>query len=455
MFRDAHGLALSAANAEAAAAYDRAVHAYLKYRTDGAQHVADALAADPGFAMAHVLKGCFAMLSYKQANVAAAADAERAARGCMAGTTRREQDHVEALAAWIAGDLDRMLDIWEGVFERDPTDIVAFRLHHFNAFWLGRPDRMLEAVERTLPRWDRSLPGWPTMLACRCFAREECGDYTVAEAAGRAAIELDPADLWAAHAVAHVLEMQGRRREGVAWLVGLEANWEGGNNLKHHLWWHRAMFHLELHETDAALDLYDRRFRDLASPLVKAQPDLYIDVQNAASMLFRLERLGVDVGGRWTELADKAEARIGDCLSAFTLPHWMMALAATGRHKAAERLLEAMRAFGRGNGTVAPIVRKYALPVSEAILKLRRGEFDAALDAMRPALGGMTSLGGSHAQQDVLEQAFLDAALSAGSEHDVQMILERVAGRWTVPPRRRVGWAMAGARHESAAAPQA
>ena len=78
------------------------------------------------------------------------------------------------------------------------------------------------------------------------------------------------------------------------------------------------------------LDLYDQRFRNLAAPL-RSQPDVFIDVQNAASMLFRLQRLGVDVGDRWEELADKAEARIGDCLSAFTLPHWLMALTATGR----------------------------------------------------------------------------------------------------------------------------
>ena len=42
------------------------------------------------------------------------------------------------------------------------------------------------------------------------------------------------------------------------------------------------------------------------SPLTQAMPDMYIDVQNAASMLFRLARQGIDVGDRWTELADKA-----------------------------------------------------------------------------------------------------------------------------------------------------
>ena len=60
------------------------------------------------------------------------------------------------------------------------------------------------------------------------------------------------------------------------------------------------------HEFDEVLALYDRRFRDLKSSLAQAQPDFHIDVQNAASMLFRLERHGIPVGDRWTELADAA-----------------------------------------------------------------------------------------------------------------------------------------------------
>src|SRR6185312_15536923 len=105
-----------------------------------------------------------------------------------------------------------------------------------------------------------------------------------------------------------------------------------------------------------------------------AQPDLYIDVQNAASMLFRLERQGVDVGDRWTEIADKAEARIGDCRSAFTLPHWMLALAAARRFETAGRMLDGMRAFAaKGEGTLAPLVRDYALPISQAVVARARG----------------------------------------------------------------------------------
>ncbi len=447
MHKDLHGLTLSTDSGTAVDAFDRATMAYLKYRTDAGRHLGAALKADPDFALGYVLRGYFNMLAYNKANVQGAAESLAEARKHAKRTTTREAAHIEALARWVDGDLDRMLDVWEGIFVDHPHDVLAFRLHHFNAFWLGRPATMQAEVERVFPYWSAELPGWGMMLSCRCFAHEEAGNYTLAEGAGRMAIEVDPGDLWGAHAIAHVLEMQGRRSEGIDWLKRLEPNWEGANNLKHHLFWHRALFHIERREFDQVLSLYDHGFRDLGSPLTQAMPDMYIDVQNAASMLFRLERQGVDVGDRWVELADKAEARIGDCLSAFTLPHWMMALAATGRTDAARRMIEGMQAFARGNGTVERLVGHVALPLCEAALAHRQGKHAEVLKLMRPIIGDMYLLGGSHAQQDVLEQLFLDSAMKAESEDDIRLMLERVAGRHPVPPSRRIGYAAAAARY--------
>jgi len=438
MQHDIHELPISTSR-EGAAAFDRTLIGYLKYRADAGQRLADTLAADGEFALAHCLKGYFAMLSYKQANVEIAQNAAQNARHFGAKATPREQAHVAALDSWIAGDLDRTLGIWEQILADHPHDVLAFRLAHFNNFWLGRPTEMRASVERVKPKWGRELAGHGTILSCHCFSLEECGDYAPAEVSGRAAIEIDPGDVWGTHAVAHIMEMQGRHAEGIAWLDELERNWDGKANLVHHLWWHRALFHLERREIDAVLDLYDRRFRNLTSPLTVAQPDLYIDVQNAASMLFRLELIGIDVGDRWTEIADKAETRIGDCLSAFTLPHWMMALAAAGHDDAARRMLDGMRAFGASDATVAQIVREIALPVSEAVLAHRKGEYSRALDLMRPVLPGMYQLGGSHAQQDVLFQLFADAAVKADCAGDVCLIVKR-AGR---DLSERVGYASA------------
>lgn len=441
MATDAQGLTLTAASDAAARGYDHVIDGYLRYRADAGLRLKALGELDPEMPMGQVLKGAFAMLAYNQAMVPRAREAAAAAAR-LAGTDR-ERAHAAALGFWAEGEMDRALGAWEAIMAAHPHDILAFRLHHFSAFWLGRAATMLRAVDAVGPHWSAAIPGYGSILACRCFANEECGNYQVAEDAGRAAVALDPGDLWATHGVAHIMEMQGRRGEGIAWLKALEPNWEGGSNLMHHLWWHRAMYHLERGEHDEVLALYDRGFRNLQSPLTQAMPDLYIDVQNAASMLFRLQRHGVDVGDRWVELADKAEARIGDCLSTFTLPHWMMALGATGRFQAAARMLDAMREAAKRPGTIAPILREAAIPVCEAVLAHAQGDHARAVEAMRPALGVMHRMGGSHAQQDVLEQLFLDAAMKAGAEEDARMLLERVAGRHPVPPERRAGYAAA------------
>ncbi|SDB68724.1 tetratricopeptide repeat protein [Belnapia rosea] len=441
MQKDAQGLPLTAASAEAAAAYDHSLNGFLLYRADTSQRLKAALQLDPESPMLVLLKGSFAMLASNAAFVPAAREAAALAGTLAALGTAREQAHVAALAAWAEDDMPRALAAWTGILADNPHDLLALRLHHYNAFWRGRPDMMLAAVQGVLPRWGADQPGYHNVLACQAFANEECGNYLVAEAAGRAAVGINPADLWATHAVAHVMEMQGRRGEGIAWTSGLEQHWEGGNNLTHHLWWHRALFHLERGETEQVLALYDSRFRNLESPVTQVMPDLAIDMQNAISMLFRLKLQGVDAGARWVELADKAEARIGDCQQGFTLPHWMMALASTGRFEAAERMLAALREHSRSNSAgSAATIGLYALPICEAVLRHARGDFASAVAVMRPALGGMHALGGSHAQQDVLEQLFLDAAMQGGLTEDARMLLERVAGRHPVPPERRAGY---------------
>jgi tetratricopeptide (TPR) repeat protein len=442
MLKDAHNLLISTTSPQAAAAFDRTVESYLKARLDARDHLTALLKADPEFGLAQCLKGYFALLLYKQAALPAASEAARKARRMTEKATPRERMHVDALEAWVVGDLDRLLAIWEGILSEYPTDVLAFRLAHYKYFWTGHAREMLASIERIAPVWGRELPGYGPLLGCRSFALEECGDYAAAEASGREAIEIDPADLWAAHAVAHVMEMQGRQRDGILWLEGLVRHWEGTNQLQHHLWWHRALYHYEQREFAEVLALYDERFRNLSSPLTQSQPDFIIDVQNAASMLFRLERQGMDVGQRWIEIADKAEQRIDDCLSPFTLPHWIMALAATGRDDAARRMLEGMRAYAHGPGDNAKVVGEIALPMSEAVLAHRQSEYSAALDRMRPIIADTQRMGGSHAQHDVLRQLFLDCAVHAGSGDDVRRVLA-LAARYPAPVDRRVGYAKA------------
>ena len=69
MRKDQHGLTLSTDSGTAVDAFDRATQSYLKYRTDAARHLGAALKADPAFALGHVLRGYFAMLTFNRAKI--------------------------------------------------------------------------------------------------------------------------------------------------------------------------------------------------------------------------------------------------------------------------------------------------------------------------------------------------------------------------------------------------
>jgi len=63
------------------------------------------------------------------------------------------------------------------------------------------------------------------------------------------------------------------------------------------------------------------------------------------------------------------------------------------------------------------------------------------VDLMKPVLGEMYRLGGSHAQQDVLEQLFLDLAVKANRKDDVLLTLARVTSQYPIPLESRIGYA--------------
>lgn len=119
----------------------------------------------------------------------------------------------------------------------------------------------------------------------------EVGQYAVAERCAREALALQPQDLWALHGLTHVLEMQGCTEEGVE-LLGDAARFLNDYNLfRGHLWWHLGLFKITQSHFDEALDLFDREVYPKSSTF-------YLDVQNGASLLARLEFQGDRRGAR-------------------------------------------------------------------------------------------------------------------------------------------------------------
>ena len=428
MQSDAWGYPLTTDSAEAAAAYSETVRGYLGFRVDTMRHLQAALEHDPGFALAHAVKGLllFSIRSLrfypkiKESLAAAEANSE--------GLSKREQLYLAALKAAFSGHLTSAVVAYEAILADHPHDLLASRLAQLELFWIGEARWMHAVVDRTAPHWHAEVPNYHSHLALWSFGLEETGQYEAAECAGRKAVELSPSDHWATHAVAHTLIMQGRSREGVAWLDGLKGEWGNANHIVHHLWWHRCLFHLELGEIDAILEIYDQNVRNPDSPLVQAMPDYSLDMQNCASLLQRLELRGIDVGERWTGLVEAVSHRIGDHTSPFSSPHYVMILAAAGEDEKAKDMLLGMRAcVHEDEGTLPPRYAAAAIPAAEAAIAHRRGDHEKVLEVLLPARRHLWMMGGSHAQQDIFQQMLFDSAKRAGRTDLLPILLSEVA----------------------------
>jgi len=431
MHRDSRGLVLTTESAEAALLFDRAVSEYLEYRKSAMATLKEVIEIDPGFSLAHCMIGCLFMLFGSHALDGKVDVALRQAESLAARATPREQRHVAALSAWRKGDVDRAIQAWDDVLIEHPQDLLAMRLQHFALFWAGQSYRMRDAIARAIGRLDEAMPGYGHALGMYAFGLEECGDYAAAERKGRRAVAMSADDLWAVHAVAHVLEMQGRLDEGTSFLAQPYGTWDDRNPFRQHLWWHTALFPLELGQYDRALDLYDRAIRAERS-------DFYLDIQNAASMLFRLEWCCVDIGGRWRELADVAEQRIEDHVLAFTDLHLMLALCRDGRLPVAERLLASFRAFAPTSyNSAAATMQPAAIPIAEAMLAYARADYGAAVDRLIASRYRWPVVGASHAQRDLFTLLLIAAAEKSDRRTLAGALL---AERIQIKPHSVVNW---------------
>ena len=288
----------------------------------------------PDFALGHAVHGLCRLLLARRELVAVAevdwrtADAARRA----VPITARENAVVDALRDWLDGFPARAAHRLDTALRAHPSDAVLMKLVHSIRFLLGDAPGMRCSIEAVLGAFDDTHPAFGYLQGCYAFALEETGDYAAAERTGRRALEITPDDVWGLHAVAHVLDMTGRSDEGRAWLEERTEAWSHCNNFRYHVWWHLALMYLDRGDIGKVLALYDQEIRADHS-------DDFRDVANGASLLMRLELEGVNVGGRWEELARIAETRIDDACNVFADLHYLLSLNGGERRRAAETLV--------------------------------------------------------------------------------------------------------------------
>jgi hypothetical protein len=220
-------------------------------------------------------------------------------------------------------------------------------------------------------------------------------------------MELNPADIWAAHAVAHVFEMRGQTRSGIEWIKSTSRSWGDCNFLAFHNWWHLALYHLDEQDYASALAIYDTRIRPAPSRVAGEMVD-------ASAMLWRLRLRNVDVGDRWNELAKNWEALGDDGYYAFNDVHALMAFLATGETKQVDRIVDGLVAAARRSDTNGMMSREVGLPVARALCAFERRDFEITLDELQRVRAYANRFGGSHAQRDLLQLTATEAALRGG-----------------------------------------
>ena len=431
-FTDARGNPCSSANPAAREAAERALWRMMSFYEPPLADLDTAIAADPGWALPHLMKAGF-LLSLTEAGLLSDADTHLTqARTLMAHATLREKAHLGALELLLEGRWHQACRVWDTLLVEHPRDALALQWAQLWDFYRGDALGLRQRPARALPEWDEGDPLFAHVLALYAFGLEECNLYPQAEEAGRRALSINTRVPWAMHAVAHVMEMQGRFEDGSVWLRQHQPAWGEGNGLACHLWWHKSLFRLEALDTEGVLRLLDLH---LAGETLQ----ITLNCIDAASILWRLQLLGEDVGSRcaalladWTLLEEQAG------LYAFNDVHRVLALVGAGELARADAWLArcAERALlpadaARSNHLMS---REVGLPLMRGLLALARGDADGAVDLIAPVRAQACRLGGSHAQRDLIDQTLLAAAARGGRRSLGRALLnERIMAKPVTP----------------------
>lgn len=418
-YSDAFGYTLTVGNAAAVEAWDRTVTAFFAHAAATPVHLGEALEAEPDFALAHAAKGFFMLLLGRSELIPTAREAHRTAQAITArGSTARERDYVGALGLYLGGDMRGAADHLDRMMEDHPRDGLALKLVQAIRFVLGDGAGMRQSIEAVRHAYGADHPSAAYVDGCYAFTLEETGDYRAAEAHGRDAVMRARDDAWGVHAVAHVLDMTNRSREGVAWLVEQPETWAHCNNFRYHVWWHLALFHLDRGEHAEVLRLYDTEIR-------ADRTDDYRDISNGASLLTRLELEGVDIGNRWEELAAICSGRTDDGCVVFADLHYMLALSSgNAQTKALDLLATMKKTAAMQQTTMGPVAADAGVPAAEGLIRFAHGDYSGAFASLKSARPRIRKVGGSHAQRDVFERLTIDAALRAGMLSDARDLID-------------------------------
>lgn len=388
------------------APWNAVMTALLDFRGDPMALACAAADDDRQLVMASIFVATFRLLSGKSpADPAVATYLDRARDGA-AGATDREQRHLAALEEAAAGNFGASGRSWDAILVDHPQDSFALKASHEALFYVGLAETMLKSSKRVVANWAPSAEGYASAVGQHALALEELGHYAEAEIEAKLGLSLHPDDVWSAHALAHVYEMCDRHPDSIGFLRDSGARWSS-QALSGHMWWHLALRHVAAGEVDEALALHDRE-------LASVDDSDWFRLTDSTSLLWRLSLLGVAVGDRWLQLADKWRGYgvLHSC--PFLDVHAAMALA-SARSDREQHFLSSFEAapFARGSEVGAATV-EVAQPLCLAISAFAQGRHDDAARLFEASLARLALIGGSLAQRQTIDRTYAASLVHSG-----------------------------------------
>lgn len=437
---DCRGVPVSTQNRVLLQQYERAAELLAGYFLDPFAVIQAAIDEAPTFAAGHCLRAALVVTATDRNFVPVLAESVQAVEALGKRANARERAHIAAARKWLEGDFAGSIRAYGDILLDYPRDLLALQVAHVGDFFLGASTLLRDRIAQVLPQWDASTPGFGYVLGMHAFGLEETSLYAKAEDTGRRALELNRRDPWAVHAVAHVMEMQGRVRDGIEWLSAREPDWGRSNAFAFHNWWHLALFHLDLCEVPHVLELYDRRVRPTSSQTT-------LEMIDASALLWRLELRNTELGDRWEQLADSWLPFAEHAYYAFNDAHAVMAFVGAKRFDLAERVVAALERKANESDTNAMMSRDVGLPVARALIAFGKRDYAGCIDCLLPVRAIANRFGGSHAQRDLIHLTLTEAALRAGNQRLARAL---AAERTQLKPTSPFNWQLTARSLEAA-----
>lgn len=428
---DARDTPVSLGSAQALKGYEEGLLAFQSYRGDPLAIIDQVLGEEPSFILGHLFRSLVLTTLCERRFMDEARRSLAVAGRLLPHANDRERALLEAGQLLVAGHWGQACEVLDGVLERWPRDALALQVAHLFDFYRGDSLNLRNRVIRVFPGWSDSVPGFGYLLGMLAFGLEECNQYPEAEQAGLRALAITPGDVWARHAVVHVMEMTGRTAEGRAWMQASEAHWGSDNAFEFHNWWHLALFCMDQEDFDGALRIYDTQ-------LLPPEDPFMLMLVDATALLWRLRLDEVQIGDRAELVAEawkRAQVTEGG-FYAFNDWHAAMAYAVCGQTAhLRELLVQLTGAALDASGDNRQMSECVGLPLVRALNCQANGDHHAAADLYRHARDSASAFGGSHAQRDIISLTLIAEALRAGRPTLAQHVLNerrvlRPGGGW-------------------------